>query len=219
MTPDYESAALRATETLIRHQISAAPIEPLPMLKAIPGVFVVSFTEMAAGMDQDRESLLHQFGANHMDAVTYGQEINGQFLYFVAYNQRLPFYMLQRALAREMGHMLLGHDGSRPEAVREEEALCFARHLICPRPLIRAVMEAGVPMSIETVGNITGCYEQCLKGIRRTPGAHVPADLNRLLKEQFADYVKNLLAFQSVLPPDDSSAPADFGTYMDLYEE
>jgi hypothetical protein len=128
-------------------------------------------------------------------------------------------YILQRALAREMGHIVLGHDGSLPEDVRMAEALTFAHHFLCPRPLIHAVQEAGIPLTVEVLGNMTGCYERCLIGMRKTPAAHVPAEMNRQIKAQFSDYVKNFLDYESFLSQTDESMIANFGTYMDGYEE
>ena len=127
--------------------------------------------------------------------------------------------MVQRSLARELGHIILGHDGSRPEEVRRAEALCFANHLICPRPLLKAVQEAGVKLTAEVLGNMTGCYERCLLIMRNTPGAHVPMELNREVKAQFADYLSNYMSFQKILSMEDQSPLADFGTFMDNYEE
>jgi len=43
MKPDFETAALRAAETLVTYGINSAPVSPLPILKKIPGVFVVTF--------------------------------------------------------------------------------------------------------------------------------------------------------------------------------
>ena len=127
--------------------------------------------------------------------------------------------MLQRALARELGHIVLGHDGSRPEDVRTEEALVFARHLLCPRPVIHALQESGIKLTVEVLGNVTGCYEKCLAGLRKTPGAHIPAIANRIMRGQFADYIDDFIRFQSIIQDEDESPLADFGTYMDNYEE
>ena len=218
MTPDFQAAAIRATETLIKHRIVTAPIDPMPILKTTPGVLVLSFTEIARTTGEDRGSLISTFNGSQ-DAVTTAQMIGGKLRYIVAYNQRLPFYMLQRGLARELGHIILHHDGSRPDEVRTEEALCFARHLICPRPIIRAIQDSGIRLSIEALGNITGCYERCLSGIRKTPGVSVPPELNCLLRDQFADYIQNFVDFQQILSQDDETPVADLGTYMDNYSE
>ena len=219
MTPNLDRAATAATETLIRHRIASSPISPLPILKSLPGVLVLSFTEMAAEIGIDRDDLIRAYNDQSKDAATLVRQVGGKLRYFVAYNQRLPFYMLQRALARELGHIVLGHDGSRPEDVRTTEALYFARHLLCPRPLIRAIQDTGIPITIEMLGSITGCYERCLIGIQKTGGAHVPPELNKLVREQFTDYVANFVDCQAILTTDDDSMLVTFGTYMDNYEE
>ena len=219
MTPNLEAAATKALETLIKYHVTTAPVIPLPILKSIPGVLVLSFTEMADRIGLDRSSLINTFNAENRDVITSVSNVDGKLRYVVAYNQRLPFYMLQRSLARELGHIVLGHDGSRPEDVRQEEALCFARHLLCPRPLIVDIQDAGIPITIEALGNITGCYERCLVGIRKTPGVHVPPNLNRMVREQFADYVNNFVDCRSLMMNDDDTDLVDFGTYMDNYEE
>lgn len=219
MLPDYETAAIKACETLIKHQVLTAPVAPLPILKAIPGVIVVSFAEMAERVGMDRGNVIGMFDPENHDAATAVYNKNGRLHYIVVYNQRLPFYMLQRALARELGHIVIGHDGSLPEDVRMAEAVTFARHLLCPRPLVQALRDAGLTITVEMLGNVTGCYERCLAGLRKSPGVNVPPELNRLLRDQFTDYVVNFVDCQTVLSGADESAVADFGTYMDNYRE
>ena len=97
--------------------------------------------------------------------------------------------------------------------------MTFARHLLFPRPLIHAVQEAGFPLTIDVVGSLTGCYVRCLEGLQKTPGIHVSPELNRAVKEQFADCIRNFIDFQSVISAGDSSALADFGHFLDDYEE
>ena len=221
MKPDFETAALKATEVLIQHKISAAPVIPMPILKNWPGVLLLSFTEMSANVGMDRSNLLELIGSENMDAVTYVQRDGDRLKYVVAYNQRLPEYMLQRSLARELGHIVLGHDGSRPESVRNAEAQCFAIHLICPRPLIHAFSRSGLPLTIESIGCMTGCYDSCLLKMRNTPGVHIPAEMNRQVRDQFHDYVTTYINFLSTHPfPNDLYLTlANYGSYMDYYEE
>ena len=218
MTPDYERAALAAAETLIKYNVSSAPVAPLPILKKIPGVLVVSYESMANDVGTDRSCVLTMFG-NSQDAFTSVNFKNGKPQYLVTYNARLSANLFQRALARELGHIILGHDGSRPEDVRNEEARCFANHLLTPRPLINAIRSAGFPITMECVGNLTGCYDYCLSCMRRIPSVHGPAELNRIIRDNFAPYVHNFLEFWRVASETDSSAPADFGSYMEGYEE
>ena len=72
---------------------------------------------------------------------------------------------------------------------------------------------------MEIVGNLTGCYERCLIGIRQTPGVYVPAELNRKVREQFDDYIKNFISCKDILTEGDITKVADFGTYMEGYVE
>lgn len=219
MTPDYDYAAIRATETLLNYHVTSAPVIPLPILKSMQGVLVLSFAEMADTMGIDRKTAVHLFGDANQDAATIVKRVDDKLRYVIAYNQRLPFYLLQRSLARELGHIVMRHDGSRPDNVRTEEAIAFARHFLCPRPLVRLLQEAAVPLTVELIGNITGCYERCIAGLRKTPGSHVPAELNRLLKDRFRDYITNFLDFHQHILPEDESAIADLGTFMDNYED
>ena len=219
MTPDYDRAATAAAEVLIKYGISTAPVDPIPIFKNADNFNVVTFTEMSRMIGMSRQDLVSTFEAENHDAVSSVYLKNGEKHYLVAYNMRLPQYIVQRALAREMGHIVLGHDGSLPEDVRNAEALCFAHHLLCPRALINAIQQSGTKITVEVLGNTTGCYERCLIGMRRTPATHVPADLNRRIRDQFSDYLADFLDFQSYLSQDDESMIANFGTFMDGYEE
>ena len=219
MTPDYERAAIAACEMLIKHNISTAPVDPLPVFKRTPGCLVLSFTELSGRIGMDRDNLLTMFETESHDAVTSTHFDNGRLRYLVTYNQRLPLYLLQRALARELGHIVLGHDGSRPEEVRMAEAYTFAHHFLCPRPLIHAVLQSGLPFTVEMLGAMTGCYERCLQGMRKTPPVHVPAELNRQVRDQFSDYISNFIDFETYLTKSDESMLANLGTYMEGYEE
>ena len=220
MTPDYLNAAIKATETLINYGISSAPVSPLPILKKIPGVIVVSYESMSNAVDQDRQCVISLFGEKNQDAFTsVNIHPDGRKHYLVTYNQRLSQVFVQRALARELGHIILGHDGTRPEDVRNEEARCYAHHLLCPRPLIHSIQATGLRLTKEVLGNVTGCYDYCLSCMRRTPGVSVPAELNRAVRDQFMPYIKDFFEFERYASLDDGSALADLGTYMDNYEE
>ena len=219
MTPDYERAAIKATKTLIQHQVGTAPIDPLPILKKTQGVIVLSFEEMSQKTNIDRKKILDTFGCSNQDAVTTVFVDGDELKYVVTYNRMLSTGIIGRALARELGHILLGHDGSRPEEVRNEEAKCFAHHLLCPRPLIHLLQATGIRLTVEAMGNITGFYDHCLSCIRKQPAVKVPAKLNKMVSMQFMPYVMNLFDYQRYASMRDGSALADLGAYMDYYEE
>lgn len=219
MIINFDLAATKATEILIKYHISTAPIDPLPVLKKFPGVVVVPFAEAAHKVGIERESLLDMMGNESRAAVTTVQQIDVETRYIVVYNQRMPFVLLQRALARELGHIALCHDGTRPVEVRMAEAYAFALHFLCPRALIRTLQESPHPLTVETLGNVTGCFGGCLSRMNQLPGANVPPELNRILKDQFAEHIKDFMRYQPILSAEDRSPVADFGTYMDNYEE
>ena len=219
MTPDYQKAAIKATETLIQYQIGTAPIDPLPILKKTPGVIVLSFEEMSQKTNIGRKEILDTFGCKNQDAVTTVFVDEDDLKYVVTYNRMLSTGIIGRALARELGHILLCHDGSRPEEVRNEEAKAFAHHLLCPRPLIHLLQATGIRLTVEALGNITGFYDHCLSCIRKQPSVSVPAELNKQVAGQFMPYVLNLFDYQRYASLHDGSALADLGAYMDYYEE
>lgn len=219
MKPDYERAAVKATHVLIENGINSAPVSPLPILKRLPGVLVVSFEKLSEDLNMTRQCVLDLFGQNNQDAFTSVQIIHGKPHYLVTYNQRLSANLIQRALARELGHIVLGHDASTPEDVRNEEAKCFAHHLLCPRPLLHNILATGLRLTTEVLGNLTGCYDYCLSCMRRQPAVAVPADLNRAVRDNFFPYIMNFFEFQRYARLTDGSALADLGTYMDGYEE
>ena len=215
--PDYDRSATKALEIIRDFHITSTPIIPLPVLKKLEGVEVRSLTDFSEGMHIERENVRALFGKN-MDAMTFHVD-HPSIKYVVVYSQRLPFYLLQRGLARELGHIVLEHDGQRlPEEVRMEEAQCFAHHFLTPRPIIRILQEAGINITIERLGSLTGCYERCLKSIRKIPETHVPAELNRQIKAQFSECLSDFIELEKLINDDDPLI-ADFGTYMDGYEE
>lgn len=218
MEPNYQKAAVMATEILIRYGITSAPVSPLPILKNTPGVLVFSYETISNHVDQDRRCVISMFGQNQ-DAFTTVNKVGDKKQYIVTYNQRLPQVLIQRSLSRELGHIILGHDGTLPEEVRNEEARAFANHLLVPRPLIHAIQSSGITITVEMLGNLTGCFDYCLSCMRRIPPVSVPADLNRAVRDQFADYIDNFIQYHRTASLTDSSALADFGTYMEGYEE
>jgi len=216
--PNFDNAATKAVETLIRYHVNAVPVSPMHLLQSM-GVFVVTFTEMADRAGLDRKNQAIYFGAESQDAVSFGLEAEGPQAFMVAYNQNLPADMVHRALCREMGRIVLRQDPSLPMDTRTEELLCYARHLLCPRPLIRALQNAGIRTTVKMIGNITGCYGRWIASMRKTPGASVSPELNRLCRIQFTDYVMHLITRHAIMANEDDSDVADFGTYMDGYIE
>lgn len=220
MQPDYEKAAAKALEILIENNITETPIDSLSILLRYPGVRVLSFTRFAQHAGMDRHDLVPLFGENQ-DAATFHLDMSIDGVnYVVVYNQRLPFDIIWRGIARELGHIALWHDGqTRPTDVRMKEALCFAHHLISPRPIINLLRESGVPVTMNVLTATTGCSDSCVEDLREIPGVHTPPELNRKVRDLFARSIGEYVRFYKASQKPDNSGIIDFGTYMDNYEE
>ena len=220
MKPDYDRAAIAAMEILIDNQIQETPISSLPFLLKCPNVRVISFAKMANLANIERDELVPLFVANQ-DAATFrlGMDIDNV-EYVVIYNMRLPYEIICRALAREFGHIVLGHDGiTRPYEIRREEAMCFAHHLLSPRPIIQLLRESGIPITMNVLSDTTGCIDECVEDMREIPGVYVPAELNRKVRDLFSRRISEYARFHQAAHKPDKSPVVDFGTFMDNYEE
>lgn len=219
MTPNYERAATAAAETLIKYNVASAPVDPLCILKRIPNVLVLSYSDLSADVDLSRQCVIDSYGERNQDAFTAVNIKNGKPQYLVTYNQKLPYFLMQRALARELGHIVLGHDGSLPEDIRNEEAKCFAHHLLVPRALVHAIIASGIRFTTEVLNNLTGCNDYCLTCMRKLPPVHVPIGLNRTIRMIMIPFVMNFFEYQRHATHKDGSALADLGNYMEGYDE
>ena len=126
MTPNFERATSKAESIIRQHGIAC----PMTILKKTPGVLVTSYAETSESVGIDRDNLMTMFGDHDQDAFTTVKIENGKTVYLVMYNRQLTCQETRFALARELGHIVLGHDGTRPESVRNEEAICFANNLL-----------------------------------------------------------------------------------------
>lgn len=218
MIPDYDRAATMAMETLIANSITETPVDSLSILLKYPGVRVMSFTRFAMQAGMDRQELIPLFGENQ-DAATFRLGMNIEDVeYVVVYNMRLPYEIIWRGVARELGHIVLGHDGiTRPSDVRLAEAMCFAHHLISPRPIIKMLQDS-VPLTMNVLTATTGCSDECVDDLRMIPGVHVPADLNRQVRDLFSRGIGEYINFYKAAK-NDRSPVIDLGHYMDFYEE
>lgn len=219
MKPDIDRAATKAMEILIENGITETPIDSLSILLKCPGVRVLSFTKFATQAGIERNDLVPMFGKNQ-DAATFRIGMNIENVqYVVVYNMRLPHEIIMRGVARELGHIVLGHDGiTRPSPVRMAEAMCFAHHLIAPRPIVQMLREQ-LPLTMNVFSDTTACSEECVDDLRNIPGAHVPAELNREVKRLFERGIMEYIRFYKDSQKLDKSPLIDTGTYMDNYVE
>lgn len=209
---NYTKAAVLAAETLVKYNVKSCPVSPLPILEQMGNVIVISFSDMSDVSGFKRSDIVPLFGKNR-DAISSLHTENGKSTYVVAYNSLLPFGIVQRALSREMAHIVMHHENA-----NDEEATCFANHLLCPRPLIHALQATGIKITVDLLTSLTGLSEQSMLCIRHLPKTDVPAGLNRFVRSQFMPFILNFFDYcQSTTK--DGSALVDFGSYMDGYIE
>ena len=218
-TPDIDAAAIRAMEILRDHGITETPVNPMDFLVEYTNVRIMPFTRMAQIAGMKRHDLVPMFGSNQ-DAALFHMTGMESVDYVIVYNMRLPIEIIYRGIARELGHIALGHDGkTRHPDARMAEAMTFAHHLLCPRPILRVIQESGVQMTMDILTETMGCSDVCVSDMQQIPGAHVPADLNREVRDLFAPRILEYLSFHKASPMQDKSPVIDLGTYMDFYEE
>ena len=220
MLPNYEAAAAAAMNLLIRKNITSTPIDSLSILLSTPGVRVMTFSEMATETGENRDELVPLFGKNQ-DAALFKlmQPIDGVD-YVAVYNRFLLEDVVSRGIARELGHIVMGHDGqTRPAEVRLAEAHCVAHHLLSPRPVIRLLQESGIRITLDILAETTGCSSDCVEGLQAIPGVHVPKEINQQVKKQFEKEILEYMRFRSASHKKDTSPEIDFGSFMDNYED
>lgn len=218
--PDFDRAATAAMQLLIDNNITETPIKPDAILLGLPGVRVLPYTKMASDFGMDRSDLIYIFG--NQDAATFNLSTPGldAVEYVVVYNMRLPSDIVARGIARELGHIVLGHDGiTRPLDVRMAEAMCFAHHLISPRPVLHMLQQSGMPLTLDILISTTGCSDECVYEMQTIPGAHVPKDINARVRDLFAPHLQEYINYHRASPKPDRSMRVDLGTFMDNYEE
>lgn len=221
MQPNYNLAATKALEIIKEAQIEETPIDPLKIIKDYPGVRVIPFTHMANEIEKERADLVPMFYTNQ-DAATFALKMPDMdnVEYIVVYNMRLPIEIIHRAIARELGHIVLGHDGkTRSAEVRMAEAMCFAHHLLSPRPIIYMLQESGIQITMNVLTAVLGCSDECVDDIRQIPCTNVLPELNSEIKNLFAQHIKEYVNFHEASPRKDKSPILDLGTFMDGYEE
>ena len=220
MVPNFDLAATKAMEILVSHHVTETPISSMPILLNFPGVRVMSFAGLSDFAEIERSDLIPMFGWNQ-DAVTLRLDMPlNDVRYVVIYNMQLPHEEIRRCIARELGHIVLGHDGqTRSMDVRMAEALCFAHHLLTPRPIISMIQSSGIPFTMNVLAHTTGCSADCVDEIRTIPGVCVSADLNRQVRDLFAPHILEYVRFHTSAPKTDCSPVIDFGTYMDNYQD
>ena len=217
--PDYDRAATAAMRLLLDRANPETPVRSMDILLNYPRVRVIPYTSAALQTGMERHELIPLFG--NAEAALFKMDMPelSDVDYVVFYNMLLPDEVVRRGVARELGHIVLGHDGStRSKEARMAEALCFAHHLLTPRPIINILQRSG-PVTLNMLVETTGCSESCVEEMRTIPSASVPAELNREVEALYAPRMREYIEYHRGHIAADHSPVIDFGSYMTGYEE
>ena len=138
MNPDYKTATAKAAEALTRYCIDRDRPDPLSVLRQLSNVLLMPFRQSFLYIDSTYQ---YTFSIGDRESMTLVNNVGGNLQYIVIYDENTDPVKLQLDLAKELGHVILQHDGSSPENVWLEEATCFAYHFISPAPSINAVVK------------------------------------------------------------------------------
>ena len=128
MIPDLKKAAEQGEFAIYKFKVNLNDIDPLPILEALPNVLLISYDSSYEPISIPNP----MFASDNLDSFTLVNKKDGKLQYIIVYNQSISRERLRLALARELGHVILQHDGTNPEFVWNEEASCFAHHFLCP---------------------------------------------------------------------------------------
>lgn len=222
-TPDFDRAATAAMQLLADRNNPETPIRSMDILLNYPRVRVIPYTQAAEQAGVARHDLVFLFGNREAASFRLNMPDNPELSdvdYLVFYNMLLSDEVVRRGIARELGHIVLGHDGmTRPHDVRLAEAICFAHHLLTPRPIIHVLQQSGHAVTLDMLVETTGCSDSCVDEIQRIPGTRVPVELNKKVKDLYASRILEYVNYHFSSDKADHSHVLDFGTYMDGYEE
>lgn len=121
MNLNYEVIASKAAKIAATYSSN----DPLSILQNLPNVLLVPFNTTYTYISP---AFKYALVVKDQDALTMVNDLDDNKQYIVIYNRDIPPFNLRFALARELGHIVLGNDD-------RSEATFFACQLISPAPV------------------------------------------------------------------------------------
>lgn len=209
-TKDSITSAIQALRALNKFKISRTPIYPQQIIQESMIATMTYFGEELQVADQNQKPL----------AMIAEYTIDGKPMYEFRISKDAPIGKLSLTLAERLGHIYLGHSGMEYTKNQNLAAQCFAIHLLFPRPVIKLLQEYGYVFTERTLSLIFGYCDWCIDGILHADPVKTPAELNRLVKEQFMPYMEMLNKTGRLSPyVFEGEQTIDLSRYMAGYEE
>lgn len=135
--PDRERAAAMAYRVLAEARVQHLPVDPLTLLRRCRETKVYTYEEAADALGIPQDAFVRRFSDS--DAFTFCTEGKNGSSYITVYRADGNPARQRFTLAHELGHRVLCHQGQ--STAEEQEADCFASHLLCPRPVLTMMKE------------------------------------------------------------------------------
>lgn len=190
--PDLARAATLACRVQLARGLAALPVDPLPLLRACAYTRVYTLDQAVDLLGRTRDDLERLF--IDTDAATYRLPSDDGARYIIVYRPDGNPARLRFTLAHELGHRLLGHTGR--DAAEEQEADCFASHLLCPEPVIRLLTSVPGDSADRIVAHCYVSRACAATALRRMPSLIAP-EMIRALESLMAPTLNRL---RSALP-------------------
>lgn len=176
----FELATTLAYQCLLARNVRTLPVSPESMLRNCANTRLLTVEQAAEAMHQPLYRVERDLSV--AEAWTYrlhGED--GQRHYIVVVNRDVHPGRLNFNLAHELGHILMEHWGENQN--EEQEADCFAMHLLCPVPAVRQMMNADGRAWAEQVAAQCFVSVSAVQTAARLPGRPV----NQALEAQVAE--------------------------------
>lgn len=186
--PDFSRAATMACRVLEEQRIDVLPVNPLTLLRKCRDTQVMTVTEAAETLGIPEAAFEKRFGLP--EAMTFRMQAEGSLHYIVVYRPDGNPARLRFTLAHELGHRLLRHEGN--ERWEEQEADCFASHLLCPRPALEQLAQRFDPLSAEQAAAAFYVSVSCVRTVMHTAPVYVDAALLERVRALLGHAVANV---------------------------
>ncbi len=186
--PDLPRAATLATRVLIHRRVKALPVDPLAILRACRDTRV--YTAQAAGEELGMPPDVLAASLRNAEACTFRLVEGENVHYIIVWSAEGNPARTRFTLAHELGHRLLGHTGA--DLAEETEADCFASHLLCPAPVVRAVKGKADADMADRLAEVCYVSHACAKAALRRGNVAVAPELRNALAELLGDALQDL---------------------------
>lgn len=184
---DYQRAASAAYCVLAKLDVDRFPVRPMDILRKCRHTKLMTFSEASDALQID-EDVLQRMCAD-ADAMTLRCTEGEENRYIVCYRAQGNPTRMNFTLAHELGHIILRH--TETTKAEEEEADCFAGHLLCPDFAVEMTGDAEVLARLCYVSK--SAAETARKRKILCNEYHVPEKMKRYVERFIGNGARHLL--------------------------